>query len=696
MERFVFLFLFFLCGSTVAHATVSGGTIDLSKTGQTICYNSSGTTIDCVNTGQDGDLRGGLAWPNPRFTDNGDGTVTDNLTGLIWLKNAHCASAARNWTTALADVASLNSAGTMNGKDCGDTSATGSHQTDWRLPNLNELKSLVNVGQSNSATWLVTQGFSGVQSGNYWSGSSDVNITSYAWIVNMGYGFVNSSGKFDSSYVWPVRAGEASGSSVVQLPKTGQTICYNSSGTAIDCIGTGQDGNLQKGVAWPDPRFTDNGDGTVTDNLTGLIWLKNAHCASVVRNWATALADVASLNSVGTMNGKNCDDTSAEGSHQTDWRLPNVNELKSLVNVGQSNSGTWLATQGFSNVQSSYYWSGTSYTSGKSSAWSVHMSNGYTNHNLKSLGYYGVWPVRAGASLSGITVPMAPSMNVETSGINVTITWSNVPTADGYTLFYAPYPAGAPINSMGVETQTSFSITLYPSASYYLAVKAYNSYGSSDYSNIVYFSLVSAPTGFSVSMIDSSVSLTWNAVSGAAGYKLYYGTTSGSYSGSTDLGGVTSKFFTEASPPPWGSSGTYYLAIVAYDVSSAESAKSTEKIIISKPTGLSATASGTTVSLTWSAVSGADGYKLYYGTSSGSYLATVDLGNVTSKSFTGVPPGTYYLAITAYGSSSTESAKSTETNVIVTATTTSKDNFGGGVFVMRRHILQPWIFATLD
>jgi hypothetical protein len=32
----------------------------------------------------------GVAWPNPRFTDNSDGTVTDNLTGLIWLKNANC------------------------------------------------------------------------------------------------------------------------------------------------------------------------------------------------------------------------------------------------------------------------------------------------------------------------------------------------------------------------------------------------------------------------------------------------------------------------------------------------------------------------------------------------------------------------------------------------------------------------------
>ena len=57
------------------------------------------------------------------------------------------------------------------------------------------------------------------------------------------------------------------------VPKTGQTTGY----------ATGDDGALQKGVAWPNPRFTDNGDGTVTDNLTGLIWLKNANCANALK-----------------------------------------------------------------------------------------------------------------------------------------------------------------------------------------------------------------------------------------------------------------------------------------------------------------------------------------------------------------------------------------------------------------------------
>ena len=63
----------------------------------------------------------------------------------------------------------------------------------------------------------------------------------------------------------------------IQLPQTGQTKCYDTNGNQIPCAGTGQDGEIQAGVAWPNPRFTDNGNGTVTDNLTGLMWTKDAN-----------------------------------------------------------------------------------------------------------------------------------------------------------------------------------------------------------------------------------------------------------------------------------------------------------------------------------------------------------------------------------------------------------------------------------
>ena len=81
------------------------------------------------------------------------------------------------------------------------------------------------------------------------------------------------------TYAWPVRATCGSLVSVISLPKTGQTTCWDTIGNVIPCPGTGQDGEIQAGVAWPSPRFNDNGNGTVTDKLTGLMWTQNANPA---------------------------------------------------------------------------------------------------------------------------------------------------------------------------------------------------------------------------------------------------------------------------------------------------------------------------------------------------------------------------------------------------------------------------------
>ncbi|WP_052566985.1 DUF1566 domain-containing protein [Candidatus Magnetobacterium casense] len=141
----------------------------------------------------------------------------------------------------------------------------------------------------------------------------------------------------------------------VSLPQTGQTTIY----------ATGDDGDLKKGVAWPYPRFADNGDQTITDNLTGLVWTKDAgtptvgSCTGGGKTWQAALDYVACLNTASYL-----------GS--TDWRLPNINELESLFNVHRYPQSTWLSSQGFTNVQSGFYWSSTSYAGSRgSSAWSV-------------------------------------------------------------------------------------------------------------------------------------------------------------------------------------------------------------------------------------------------------------------------------------------------------------------------------------
>ncbi len=159
----------------------------------------------------------------------------------------------------------------------------------------------------------------------------------------------------------------------VQLPKTGQMSTYE----------INDDGALQKGVAWPDPRFVDNGNGTVTDKLTGLVWLKNASC--IEGSWSVA------LKKAGSLAAGQCGLT--DGSIAGQWRLPNVTELESLFNAGNSNNASWLISQGFSNVQAGHYWSSTTYAPYTVSAWYVSMADGHTYWGDKTLSN-NIWPVR--------------------------------------------------------------------------------------------------------------------------------------------------------------------------------------------------------------------------------------------------------------------------------------------------------------
>jgi hypothetical protein len=170
------------------------------------------------------------------------------------------------------------------------------------------------------------------------------------------------------------------------VPKTGQTTCWDSSGSVISCAGTGQDGNVQAGVVPPSPRFTDNGDGTITDNLTRLIWLKNANCFGV-RAWAQALTDANTLNS------GECGLT--DGSVEGDWYLPNRNQLMSLLHLGRSNPAL-PDGHPFMNFQPSFYWSSTTFAYSPSNAWFVVFGEGDWNFNGKTAGGF-VLPVRGGS-----------------------------------------------------------------------------------------------------------------------------------------------------------------------------------------------------------------------------------------------------------------------------------------------------------
>jgi hypothetical protein len=192
----------------------------VNKTGQTQCWDSDGNSENCTGTGQDGEYQCGIdpaieptggttgAYNTPalvsgtRFTDNGDGTVTDNLTALIWLKNANCSDTVGDITGgALTWANALIWSNYLASGACGLTD--NSKARNWRLPNINELHSL-------GPTWPPGTPFTGIQSDFYWSSSTYANVgfTFVARVVGMNDGVIGLNDKPNTSYVWPVRGGQ--------------------------------------------------------------------------------------------------------------------------------------------------------------------------------------------------------------------------------------------------------------------------------------------------------------------------------------------------------------------------------------------------------------------------------------------------------------------------------------------------------
>jgi hypothetical protein len=195
--------------------------------------------------------------------------------------------------------------------------------------------------------------------------------------------------------------------STIQLPQTGQNVCYDATDAPIACTNTtGQDVNIQAGKPWPNPRFTINKladgtteNGTVTDNLTGLVWLKDLTCFPFGQTWATA------LNLANTLKGDNSQCSLNDGSVAGDWRLPNIDELASMATNSSRSPSIWLnnSARGFTGVKAGPYWSSTTHVSNAVNAWSVNMDTGYVNYDfIKDPGGVGigtllyVWPVRGG------------------------------------------------------------------------------------------------------------------------------------------------------------------------------------------------------------------------------------------------------------------------------------------------------------
>ena len=284
-----------------------------------------GPPIPIPDTGQTGDYTSIFGEDSDytsntfSFTDNGDSTVKDNNTSLVWQKEDD--NSTRNWSNAKIYCESLNFGG----------------YTDWRLPNVKELQSIVNYG--NFPPTIDQTYFPNTASSYYWSSTTSQSNTDDAWLVTFGYGSVLKYGKVYNYYVRCVRG-------------RSESAIWSMAFSIID-------------------------SEIVSHLSTSLMWQREDD--SVWRTWESALSYCESLSLGG----------------YTDWRLPNVKELQSIVNYG--NFPPTIDQTYFPNTASSYYWSSTTNLNSDVNAWGVYLYNGMVGHIFKtSTNSYYVRCVRGG------------------------------------------------------------------------------------------------------------------------------------------------------------------------------------------------------------------------------------------------------------------------------------------------------------
>lgn len=328
-------------GSTTVTATKTGqsttvsvtvrAAIPLPDTGQTATFPTA-TTGSTV--GEDADF----TTDSPSLTVNGDGTVTDNVTGLMWEQND---GGEMTFPNAQAYVATLNSSKSLGG------------YSDWRLPTSNELFGINNFQTINPALDATAFPYSYAAEATALS----LSVTDYIRELYWWSGDVLAS---DSTRVWVTNAGGGIGPH-----GTSETVSANAGGTRYMHVRAVR---RPTSLVLPATRFTDNGNATVTDNYTGLQWQKIQ--SSGTYTWEAALAYVTAMNASGGFAGR------------TDWRLPNIRELFSLVDVSLTNP--CLNTAYFTNAAAisslsntiptnpGVLWSSTTMINNSSLAWDLH------------------------------------------------------------------------------------------------------------------------------------------------------------------------------------------------------------------------------------------------------------------------------------------------------------------------------------
>jgi hypothetical protein len=355
----------FIAGNLVLPVEAAAA-FKLPDTGQTLCYNTTSNEPDsCSSTGQDGEfainpmsytvnIRSDCA-----LNDALKCTVTDNNTGLTWQSYA---TSIYNWYQASGTFQGYSNPNPIR-NICGEMSLGG--YTDWRIPTRKELLSIVDYSVPEPGPTVNAASFLPTSAASYWSyNTASVGYMSQAWGVSFRTG--KTATEYEYSYMM-LRC--------VRGPQVNQSL-------------------------------TNNNDGTITDNNTGLMWQRGETGA---KSWSDALAACNALSL----------------ANYTDWRLPNVRELVSILGEAQLNPT--LNTTFFPNVVSSGYWSSTSSATDPDRAWLVNFSNGSTDTGSKSSALYSrcvrgssvsslAPPVVATTAISDITTTTATGGGDVTSG----------------------------------------------------------------------------------------------------------------------------------------------------------------------------------------------------------------------------------------------------------------------------------------
>lgn len=289
-----------------------------------------------------------LTTPTRDFVVNSDGTVTHKTTGLTWMR---CAMG-QTWTGSRCSgepiLYAYDDAVTLT-------------QNDWRLPNIAELQTIVERGSIEPA--LNRTIFpNNTPNDMFWSSTPYANNASVAWVAYLFVGGVNGESQLRNTF--PVRLVRASSSLGID-PST------------------------------PDTEFTDNNnDGTVTHKRTGLMWQR----CSVGQSWMSSTSSCSGTASIYTYDAALSLISTVAGYN--DWRVPNANELTSIVKYDAYNSPAINTTQ-FPNTNLDGYWSSSRYKGNDGVAWSVDFIDG----KVYNYGYnrYQKLPVRLVRSFPTVT-----------------------------------------------------------------------------------------------------------------------------------------------------------------------------------------------------------------------------------------------------------------------------------------------------